>query len=217
MNIDKVIIRNTTPDDFEQVQELHRKVYPADEEWTIEELESHIKVFPEGQFVAELDGKIVGTSSSFIILWDEYGPDHDWVEVTGDGMFETHNPEGRTLYGAEVCVDPGIRRKGIGSKLYKARRELCRRFNLKRIIAAGRLPHYHKYVNKFDPHLYAMKVIWGDIYDPVLRFQISQGFQFCQIIHNYLEGDHESLEFAALICWLNEDYDSNKPTLKPEK
>jgi GNAT superfamily N-acetyltransferase len=205
----EVIIRNTTAVRFDEVRELQKKVYPGLKPWSYEQLENHLKVFAEGQFVAELEGKIVGTSSSFIILWDEYGPEHNWKEVTGSGMFSTHNPEGKTLYGAEVCVDPDFRKMGIGQKIYQQRRDLCTRLNLKRIIAAGRLPNYHLYADKMDPHTYCLKVIWGDIYDPVLRFQLKQGFQFCDIVENYLHGDTQSLEFASLIVWLNPNYNPN--------
>jgi len=54
-----------------------------------------------------------------------------------------------------------------------------------------------------SPELYAMKVIWGDIADPVLRFQMSQGFQYCGLIHDYLPEDEESCGHAALLVWLN--------------
>jgi GNAT superfamily N-acetyltransferase len=205
----EVIIRNTTPAHFEDIRALQRKVYPDIKPWANEQLENHLKVFGEGQFVADLDSKIVGTSSSFIIMWDEYGPDHSWGDVTGKGTFSTHNPLGKTLYGAEVCVDPDYRKKGIGQKLYKARRTLCTRLNLKRIIAAGRLPNYHLHADKMDPHTYCLKVIWGDIYDPVLRFQLKQGFQFCDIVENYLHGDTQSMEFASLIVWVNPNYNPN--------
>ena len=205
----EVIIRNTTPAHFDDIRELQSKVYPGLKPWSYEQLENHLKVFTEGQFVADLEGKIVGTASSFKILWDEYGPDHNWKEITGSGMFSTHNPEGKTLYGAEVCVDPEFRKKGIGQKIYQERRELCRRLNLKRIIAAGRLPNYYLYAGKMDPHTYCLKVLWGDIYDPVLRFQLKQGFQFCDIVENYLHGDTQSLEYASLIVWLNPNYNPN--------
>ncbi|MEO8399651.1 MAG: GNAT family N-acetyltransferase [Ignavibacteriaceae bacterium] len=201
-----VFIRTMKQEDFESVRNLQKKVYPHLKPWSIEQLENHSKVFSKGQIVAELNGEIVGTASSLIIFWEEYGRYHNWGEVTGMGTFNTHTPEGKTLYGAEVCVNPSFRKKGIGQKIYAERRNICKAYNLKRIISAGRLPNYHLYADKMKPHDYAMHVIWGDIYDPVLRFQIKQGFQFCGIVENYLPGDKESLEFATLIVWLNPDY-----------
>lgn len=199
-------VRNTLRRDIPKIQQLQRIVYPHLRPWSEAQLVNHLKVFPEGQFVAELHGEIVGASSSLIVLWEEYDPSHSFMEITGMGTFDTHNPKGKTLYGAEVCVNPNYRRKGIGHKLYEVRRNLCRQKNLRRIIAAGRLPNYYNYADKLSPREYVMHVLWGDIYDPVLRFQIDEGFHFCDIVDSYLPGDEQSKSFASLIVWLNKDY-----------
>lgn len=178
-------------------------------------LESQLDVFPQGQFVVEMAGRFIGAASSLVVLWDDYGLHHNWSELTGNGTFASHNSAGRTLYGAEVCVAPDIRKRGIGHLLYQARRRLCREMNLKRIIAAGRLPGYHRHANEMSAELYAQKVVWGDIYDPVLRFQVGEGFQYCGVIEGYLPTDADSLGNAALIVWLNPRYNPNKPTLAP--
>ena len=48
-----------------------------------------------------------------------------WHDFTDGGKFTNHDPEnGRTLYGAEVMVATDKRGKGIGKKIYSARREL---------------------------------------------------------------------------------------------
>jgi GNAT superfamily N-acetyltransferase len=73
------------------------------------------------------------------VLWDDWSESHNWKEITGAGTFANHNPHGRTLYGAEIFVDPTLRGEGIGHLLYEGRRALCRAMNLKRIIACGRL------------------------------------------------------------------------------
>ncbi len=156
--------------------------------------------------VVDQNGRVIGASASLIVLWDDYGVDHTWKGITGDGYFTTHNPAGFTLYGAEVVVDAKRRGNGIGRILYSARRKLCQSRNLKRIIAAGRLPGYHKVKDVMAPELYAMRVVWGDIRDPVLRFQMSQGFHYCGVIHNYLPEDGPSCGNAALIVWLNSRY-----------
>jgi hypothetical protein len=90
-----------------------------------------------------------------------------------------------------------------GRALYQAQRRICRRMNLRRIIAAARLPGYSALKDTMSPELYAMKVIWGDIADPMMRFRMSQGFHYCGIIHDYLPEDRESCGHAALIAWLN--------------
>ncbi len=90
---------------------------------------------------------------------------------------------------AQKCSwTPEIRRHGIGRSLYSARKRLCRGrdWNLRRIIAAGRLPGYHRHAHAMSANTYAMKVIWGDLEDPVLRFQMREGFQFCGVIEAYL-------------------------------
>jgi hypothetical protein len=56
-----------------------------------------------------------------------------------------------------------------------------------------------------------MRVVWGDIPDPVLRFQLSQGFHYCGVIHNYLPEDAPSCGHAALIVWLNPRHAPPRP------
>ena len=97
-----------------------------------------------------------------IVMWNDWAESHSWKEITGAGTFEHHNPDGKTLYGAEVFVDPDLQGQGVGHLLYEARRTLCRAMNLKRIIACGRLPGYHRYADEFSAEFYAQKVVWGD-------------------------------------------------------
>lgn len=201
-----VIVRNTGSDDIEGIRELQKRIYPTIPPWSPAHFAQQLQTFPAGQFVALLEGRIVGSASSLIVMWDDYGLDHNWKEVTGNGEFGTHNPGGKTLYGAEVFVDPTVRRRGIGRALYSARRRLCRELKLRRIIAAGRLPGYHRHAQQMSAATYAMKVIWGDIDDPVLRFQLQEGFQFCGVVEGYIPEDAESCGHAALIVWLNPHY-----------
>ena len=146
------------------------------------------------------------------MLWDDWADSHTWREITSSGTFSEHNPEGRTLYGAEVFVDPALRGLGVGHLLYEGRRKLCRAMNLKRIIACGRLPGYEAYADAMGPEFYAQKVVWGDFVDPVLSFQLREGFSYCGVIPDYLPEDVESHGNASLIVWLNPDYDPSRPT-----
>ncbi len=66
-----------------------------------------------------------------------------------------------------------------------------------------------------SPEGYARRVIWGDIHDPVLGFQFGEGFDYRGILHAYLPTDPDTIGNAALIVWLNPDYDPQRPTLPP--
>jgi GNAT superfamily N-acetyltransferase len=212
----KVKVRNTLVSDIKTLIALQKRVYPSIPAWREDMLHHQLTVFPQGQMVAEVDGHLVGAASSLVVLWDEWEVQHTWQDITSLGSFDTHNPAGRTLYAAEVFVNPEQRGSGIGHAIYQARRRLCRQLNLKRIIACGRLPGYHRYAAQMTAELYAQKVIWGDLRDPVLSFQLREGFNYCGTVSGYIPEDHESLGYAALIVWLNQRYNKKKPTLTTE-
>lgn len=208
----KVVVRHTRSTDIRPLIELQQRVYPTITPWRKDLMLHQLEIFPQGQIVAEINGELAGAASSLVVLWDEWQVEHTWKEITARGSFDTHNPEGRTLYGAEVFVHPHLRGSGIGHALYRGRRRLCRKLNLKRIIACGRLPGYHHYADEMSADLYAKKVVWGDIHDPVLSFQLHEGFNFCGTVSGYIPEDNESRGYAALIVWLNPRYNKKKPT-----
>lgn len=210
-----VMIRNLVATDIAAAIDLQQRVYKAVPAFQTEQFKSLLGHFPKGQFASELDGQLIGLAVSLVISWDDYSLHHTWGEVTNSGLFDTHDMSGRTLYGAEVCVDPDSRGQGVGHLLYEARRRLCRAMNLKRIIAGGRLPGYRKHAAHMSPEEYARRVIWGDFRDSVLGFQLGEGFDYCGILHGYLPTDPDSIGNAALIVWLNPDYDPQRPTLPP--
>ncbi|HSB50742.1 MAG TPA: GNAT family N-acetyltransferase [Nitrosopumilaceae archaeon] len=205
----KLKIRNVTYEDIPKIVELQKVSFPfmAIEGmiWKPKSLESHLKIFPQGQFCADYDGKIVGSVSSLITKLEPEYREHTWREVCGDSGFANHNPKGDSLYGADVSTHPDYRKLGIATFLYDARKSLCIQLNLRRIIAGGRLFNYCEFVDKMSPDEYVRRVIEGEIDEPVLRFQIKNGFKFIKILSNYLK-DIRSLNYATFIEWKNPYY-----------
>src|SRR5271157_2124094 len=96
-----VTVRQLTAIVVPAVVDLQTRVYPGLRVWSAEQLLHHLAVFPEGQLVAvDEAGQIVGSASSLIIDWDDYAESANWSAITGRGSFDTHNPLGKTLYGA---------------------------------------------------------------------------------------------------------------------
>ncbi len=203
-------IRESARKDIPALIELNRAAYPVlaaeNVVWGESHLLSHLRLFPQGQLVAEAKGKILGAVSSLIVNMgsDPLRP-HTWAGITDSGYFTSHDPQGDTLYGADVYVHPEARGLGVGHALYEARRELCQRLNLRRILAGGRLWNYEDHANEMSPQEYAQRVVAGQYRDLVLSFQLREGFQLRGVMPNYLR-DPKSRNFASLIEWLNPKY-----------
>ncbi|MDQ0187422.1 GNAT family N-acetyltransferase [Cytobacillus kochii] len=204
----KMIIRNMKEEDIDKIIALQEVCFPGMDPWKRDHLESHLNIFSEGQFVAEYDGEIIGSCSSLIINFDEYDDRHTWADVTDDGYITNHNDDGYNLYGIEVMVHPEYRRMKIGHRLYEQRKELARELNLKSIIIGGRIPNYHKHAKEMSPREYVNEVSLHKIYDPVLSFQLLNGFTLMRINPNYLPDDRQSNKYATLMEWNNVDYKS---------
>jgi GNAT superfamily N-acetyltransferase len=204
-----VSVRQTTEADFAGIQAMCLAIYSGSPCWTVEQLTSHITVFPEGQFVAideqaPADARVVGMAASLIVLWDDYSMDSSWRDFTANGTFVNHDPDrGRTIYAAEVMTHPRMQGRGVGKLLYRARRELCERLGKLRIRGGARLVGYHRYAATMSPEDYTAAVVRGELTDDTLTFQLKQGFHVLGVAREYLRHDPESLGNAAVIEWIN--------------
>ncbi len=205
-----VIIRTMTKEDIPKIVELQKIAFPlmAAEGvyWKPDQLTSHLQVFPQGQFVAEYHGKIVGSCSSLIMSLKNDYDEHTWKDACGDSFFKNHNPKGDSLYGADVSSHPDHRKLGVGTKLYDARKTLAIKLNLRRIIAGARLINYCEHVKNLSPLEYVHKVKRHEIKEPVLSFQLRNGFKFIKILPNYMK-DPRSLNNATFIEWKNPNFE----------
>jgi GNAT superfamily N-acetyltransferase len=201
------VVRTTQPANIPQIIALSKLVYPLSPPWTAAQLTSHLRMFPEGQLVAVEAGtdRVAGMAASLIILWNDYDVRQSWRDLTANGMFTNHDPErGRTLYGAEVKVQPSLQRRGIGTALYRARRDVVTRLKLLRVRAGARLRGYHRYADQMSAEDYILAVLRGTLTDPTLSFQLKMGLHVLAVVPDYLPNDPESLGHVAVIEWINE-------------
>ncbi len=204
-------VRTARMEDIPAISRLERKVYPDMPRYSDEALIGQINNFPEGQFVAEYDGVIVGYAATICVSGAIALKPHTWRQVTGDGYCMTHNPSGDYLYGVDVFVDPGYRGLRIGQRLYQQRKKLCQHERLKGIIFAGRMPLLAKRIKRIDgAEKYLELVRQKKIKDPVLLFQIKEGFELIGVLKDYLPMDTESMGCAAHFVWHNPDIPSDE-------
>jgi predicted amidohydrolase/GNAT superfamily N-acetyltransferase len=203
---ERLFIRPALVKDIPEIIDLSRRVYAGTgmHGYTAAPLNGQITTFPEGQFVAALGDRVVGYCATFLIGGKVALAPHDWTSITGNGFASRHDPSGEWLYGMEVCVDPELRGYRIGQRLYNARKALCQSLSLKGIIFAGRLPTLARRIHKYaDAHDYVQSVVHKKARDPVLSFQLHNGFEVIGLLPNYLDADRDSLGYGVHLSWRN--------------
>lgn len=172
--------------------------FPEEALWQRHHLEAHLSKMPGCQFVIEQGDLIIGSASACRIpsaTWEAHLP---WEQTLGGFTFDAADPDGPTLYGADISVHPDFRGRGVARLLYHARFDFVRENNMDRYGTACRIPDCH--VSGLDPSHFAQAVADGTLTDRTMTPLLRMGLTFLGVIENYMEDD-ESLHAAALLEW----------------
>ncbi|TWT87684.1 (R)-stereoselective amidase [Pseudobythopirellula maris] len=205
-------IRRWKKSDIPAIVACQRRAYPnlaAESLQDERKFGMQLAAFPEGQYLAEWGGKVIGYCASLIVQVDDGTPWHSYDEITGVGTFSTHDPAGDSLYGSDIAVDPSFRGQGVAKALYKRRRALMKRLNLRRMIAGGRLPGYAAVAKRMTAAEYVASVERGERKDPALSVHLKAGYQVHGVHYGYLS-DAESMNYATLLEMPNAGFDPAK-------
>lgn len=187
-------------EELERIEHLCFPMANRDDLLSAEDIRAYAEVFPEGYFVALIEGRPVGQGAGIYLDFNFDDPQHTIAEITGEHQCGNHDPDGAWYYGTDISVHPDFRGRGIGGKLYEARKDLVRREGRRGIIAGGSLPGYFHYKDEMTAAEYVEKVVAGELTDPTLSFQLANGFEVRGMLENYLEDEADD-GWAALIVW----------------
>ena len=87
-------VRQARPADVRAIADLVRRAYTDLPAYTHGEIRGQLNNYPEGCFVAKLDGKLVGYCASMRVSQGLAFSPHDWDEITGNGFGIRHDPTG---------------------------------------------------------------------------------------------------------------------------
>jgi GNAT superfamily N-acetyltransferase len=189
----------------EQLEEIEHLSFPManrDELLSADDIRAYARTFPEGYFVAMVDGQPVGQGAGIYLDFDFDHPQHTIMEISGEHQCGNHDPDGDWYYGTDISVHPDFRGRGIGHLLYEARKNRVRKDRKRGIIAGGALPGYFDHKSEMSAAEYVEKVVAGELSDPTLTFQLANGFEVRGMLEGYLEDEADD-GWAALIVWEN--------------
>ena len=208
----RLTVRQARRADIPAIVTLAARVYKDFIPYDAGEIRGQLNNFREGCFVAQLDDEIVGYCASMRIGGQIALAPHTWREITGGGTGTRHDPTGDWLYGYELCVSPDVRGTRLGRRLYEARRKLAEELELTGIAFGGRMPNYRRHRKKVEgAQDYLDKVVSGELHDPVIRFQLANGFEPVGILPRYLREDEASMGTAVHMVWRNPYVDREQP------
>lgn len=213
----RIVIRNAQLSDVPAICSLTHRVYEGTGMYGYSEgaVTGQINHFPEGQFVVTIDDKVVGYCATFRVGEEAVTRAHTWEEITGNGYASRHNPDGEWLYGMEVSVDPDYRGYRLGQRLYNERKRLCQNLGLKGIVFGGRLPTLAQRIKRYgSAENYVEQIKQKKVRDPVLSFQLHNGFEVLGLIPNYLPVDFQSMGYAVHLVWRNPRVPQEQPSGK---
>jgi ribosomal protein S18 acetylase RimI-like enzyme len=106
----EVVIRNVQPKDLEECYVVEIATFPPEEAAVKETIQLRIDNFPEGFFVAELDGRVVGMVNGASTEKDDIS-DEELKQLIG------HDIHGKNMVIFALGVLPEFQRQGIAKQL----------------------------------------------------------------------------------------------------
>lgn len=215
----RIEICNLRLDQYPQIKDLMDDVYSdLGGAWPKHTIEQLIEDFPEGQLGILDGGNLVGLALSVQVPYARFSNPHTYEDIVSTKTDKIKNDKnGDAMYGLDVVIRKSHRGLRLGRRLYDARKELCRQYNFRAILAGGRIPRYHNYKDQMSAMQYIDRVSRRDIYDPILSFQLSNDFQVKRLLKKYLPEDASSSGYATLLEWNNILYEPTDTVLKTRK
>ena len=196
-------IVNMRPEHIPQLVEHQKICFPTldpNDLFSAENFEAHLRVFPQGQFVAVDGERVIGQSSTFRVYGSKVFTPHLFHEIVGHGFFTEHSDDGEWLYAADMSVHPDYRGQRIATRLYDRRKQLVRELGIRGIVGGAMIPGYIKYRDVMDTTTYMHEVVAGRIIDPTLTAQLRNGFRAVEVIKDHIHAGELGPD-AVLIVW----------------
>lgn len=190
---------------IKEVLEVEKSAWPPELRASKEKFVSRLEMFPDGFFVAQINGKIKGVTTSQVTHYPS--STKTWDEITDNGFIaKTHDPNKNALYVVSIGVAADTQRVGLGGMLLEAQKNLAFHRNLKCLFLGARVPGYDKYCKEhgeisIEEYL-RLKNKQNESIDPEVRFYERKGFGIVKIVANF-EPDKESRNYGVIMVWGN--------------
>jgi hypothetical protein len=209
-------------DDISRCIEIEKNAWVDPEAKEFSFKEKHflelIKVNPNGQFIIEEKGAVVGFTNTQLIEFNYEDPElKSWEEICNGGLIsKTHVPEGDTLFGINLSFSKEASFIASG-KLFAYVVSQMMKNGLRSVVLGSRIPSYHKYADEMTAEEYVFaKRKNGKPLDPELHLYKKAGGKFVKVVPNYFP-DAQSHNYGVLVMMKNPLYSFIKQKSKTKE
>lgn len=198
-------VRKATFDDIPAYLELQRESWGDSMAVQEQKAKERFDRCLDGILMAEVEGKVVGTTTMIRLTDYDFDRPLTWNEATGDGWCSTHDPDGSICFGVDLSVAKDHPNE-IVDALMAGCMQLVIEAGVKYCILGGRMPWYHRFAHKYTPEEYLWKRSRSRYLDPqVNMYSKVPGLRIMKLIPEYFD-DPESLNYGVLLRWRNPFY-----------
>lgn len=196
------ILRNATVADTVAMAEIDRQSWPEELATTRTEFEARIAAYPEGQWVAEEAGRILGVASAQRITEECLQKNGASYAALTDGnrFTRSHTPDGEIYQLVGVGVSPKYWGRQLGRKLVDQQIAFARSLpGVRRIVGYTRPARYYRHQNlMIEDYVDACRED-GRRVDPILAFHLEAGARLVAIQPNFRPNDRQACGYGVLI------------------
>jgi len=125
--MNRLIIRNVLPKDLDECFQVEISGFTPEEAASKETIQLRMDTFPQGFFVAEIDGRVIGILNSASTDKDDIS-DEELKQLIG------HDPNGKNMVVFALAVLPEYRKQGIARQLMQRFTEQARKLEKENIL-----------------------------------------------------------------------------------
>jgi ribosomal protein S18 acetylase RimI-like enzyme len=168
MSMNDVIIRNVLRKDLNECFQIEAACYAPEEAAGKEAIERRLKIFPQGFFVAEIDGRLAGMLNSASTDKEDIS-DEELKQLIG------HDVHGKHMVVFSLVVLPRYRKQGVAFRLMTRFIEASRALGKEAILLICKYPLVTYYERLSFIHMGLSRSMHGGAQWHEMRFALRAG------------------------------------------
>jgi hypothetical protein len=201
-------VRLYAPDDYAGLIAVFEDCYAGidDNFASMDDMEDLRLSYPDGQIVACIGDEVVGVILSLHCKYAQFSQPQKMTDIYNPAQFASYGEGADSLFALEILVKSTHQRKGIGKLLNERLTETLVRNNLRAFIGVSRVSGYGALQAHMTIDAYLQKVVAGELNDPSLSYNCSNGMLPKMAVADYYPPDLASAGYGALVIQQNPHY-----------